>query len=138
MDKYHNTETLLKKYRDVAWNIEVANMQMNMDSHNPINELLDISYSENVQIKEQTKTIEKNKKILSLIDRALELIRNKQKYGRDYYQVLYYTFITNEPLSSTAEIVDKLCDEGCCMTDKTYFRRKNEAIKLLSEILFGP
>lgn len=21
---YHNTETLLKKYRDVAWNIEVA------------------------------------------------------------------------------------------------------------------
>ena len=63
MDKYHNTETLLKKYRDVAWNIEVANMQMNMDSHNPINELLDISYSENTQIKEQTKTIEKNKKI---------------------------------------------------------------------------
>ena len=138
MDKYHNTETLLKKYRDVAWNIEVANMQMNINANNPINEFLEIGYSNNIEIKEQTNTIEKNKKILSLIDRALELIRNKQKYGREYYQILYYTYIINEPLNSASEIVDKLCDEGYFMSEKTYFRRKNEAIKLLSEILFGP
>ena len=51
MDKYHNTETLLKKYRDVAWNIEVANMQMNINANNPINEFLEIGYSNNIEIK---------------------------------------------------------------------------------------
>ena len=53
-------------------------------------------------------------------------------------RVYWQSYIINEPLNSASEIVDKLCDEGYFMSEKTYFRRKNEAIKLLSEILFGP
>ncbi len=28
---YHNTEKLLKKYRDIVWNVEVATMQAEED-----------------------------------------------------------------------------------------------------------
>ena len=28
---YHNTEKLLKKYRDIVWNVEVATMQCEED-----------------------------------------------------------------------------------------------------------
>ena len=136
MDAYKNTEMLLKRYRDVVWNIEVANMQLNINTENPINEFLEIGYTDNVQIEEQTKTLEKNKSILSLIDKALDLIQNKQKNGQEYYKIIYYTYISTEPFNTCSEIIDKLNEDGFYMAEKTYFRKKNQAIKLLSEILF--
>lgn len=136
MDVYKNTETLLKRYRDVVWNIEVASIQLNTNNENPINEFLEIGYTDNIQIEEQTKTLEKNKKILNLIDSALDLIQNKQKNGQEYYKILYYTYISTEQFSACSEIIDKLNEDGFYMSDKTYFRKKNQAIKLLSEILF--
>ena len=33
--------------------------------------------------------------------------------------------------------LDKLEDEGCFMSEKSYYRKKSNAIKLLGEILFG-
>ena len=137
MDTYKNTEMILKKYRDAVWSIEVANMQKNLNSENPMSELLEIGYEDSVKMEEHTKNIEKNKRMLSLIDMALEMIKTKQKNGDEYYKVIYYTFISNEPLNSCAEIVDKLSEEGFYMSEKTYFKRKNTAIKLLAEILFG-
>ena len=137
MDTYKNTEMILKKYRDAVWSIEVANMQKNLNSENPMSELLEIGYEDSVKMEEHTKTIERNKRMLSLIDVALEMIKTKQKNGDEYYKVIYYTFISNEPLNSCAEIVDKLSEEGFYMSEKTYFKRKNTAIKLLAEILFG-
>ncbi len=45
---YHNTEKLLKKYRDIIWNIEVATMQCEEDFKKEMNctieEFLDMSY----------------------------------------------------------------------------------------------
>ena len=45
---YHNTEKLLKKYRDILWNIEVATMQCEEDFKKEMNctieEFLDMSY----------------------------------------------------------------------------------------------
>ena len=137
MDTYKNTEMILKKYRDAVWSIEVANMQKNLNSENPMSELLEIGYEDSVKMEEHTKTIEKNKRMLSLIDVALEMIKTKQKNGEEYYKILYYTFISTEPLSSCSEIVDRLSEEGFYMSEKTYFKRKNTAIKLLAEILFG-
>ena len=46
---YHNTEKLLKKYRDIVWNVEVATMQCEEDLKKEmdcsIEEFLDMSYT---------------------------------------------------------------------------------------------
>ena len=109
MDTYKNTEMILKKYRDAVWSIEVANMQKNLYSENPMSELLEIGYEDSVKMEEHTKTIEKNKRMLSLIDVALEMIKTKQKNGDEYYKVIYYTFISNEPLTNPKGFLITFC-----------------------------
>ena len=75
--------------------------------------------------------------LLNLINKGLDLIRRKQKYGEEYYKVIYYTYITEEQLGCCDDILDRLEEDGVILTQKTYFRRKSDAIKLLGEILFG-
>ena len=139
---YKNTEMLLKRYRDVVWSIEVSKLQMNTNNNTKLDEFLELSYAAGVdlsdtRIAEQERIIERNKKLLSLIDKGLELIRKKQKYGEEYYKVIYYTYITDEQLSCSNDILDRLEEEGLMMIEKTYYRRKRDAIKLLGEVLFG-
>ena len=139
---YKNTEMLLKRYRDVVWSIEVSKLHLNTNNNTKLDEFLELSYAAgadltNTKIAEQERIIEKNKKLLSLIDKGLELVRKKQKYGEEYYKVIYYTYITDEQLNGCNDILDKLEEEGLILTEKTYFRRKSDAIKLLGEILFG-
>ena len=139
---YKNTEMLLKRYRDVVWSIEVSQLHINTNNNTKLDEFLELSYAAgvditNTKIAEQERIIEKNKKLLSIIDKGLELVRKKQKYGEEYYKVIYYTYITDEQLSCSNDILDKLEEDGLILTEKTYFRRRNNAIKLLGEILFG-
>lgn len=81
---YKNTEMLLKRYRDVVWSIEVSKLHLNTNNNTKLDGFLELSYAAgadftNTKITEQEKTIEKNKKMLDLIDRGLDLIRRKQK-----------------------------------------------------------
>ena len=95
---------LVKRYRDVVWSVEVSKIHLNANNNTKLGEFLELSYaagadSTNTKITEQEKTIEKNKKMLSLIDRGLDLIRRKQKYGEEYYKIIYYTYIIDETLN---------------------------------------
>jgi len=139
---YKNTEMLLKRYRDVVWSIEVSKLHLNTNNNTKLDEFLELSYAAgadlaNTKIAEQEKTIEKNKKMLSLIDKGLDLIRRKQKYGEEYYKIIYYTYITEETLNGCNDILDKLEYEGYFLSEKSYYRKKKKAIELLGEILFG-
>ena len=105
---YKNTEMLLKRYRDVVWSIEVSKLHLNTNNNTKLDEFLELSYAagadlDNTKIAEQEKTIEKNKKMLSLIDKGLDLIRRKQKYGEEYYKIIYYTYMTEENLNGCNE-----------------------------------
>ena len=84
---YHNTEMLLKNYRDVVWSIEVATMQaqvsfeLEMDCR--LDEFLEMSYEagadlSGTQIQEQMRTLERNKKMLKMINMALDVLQKKQ------------------------------------------------------------
>jgi hypothetical protein len=90
----------------------------------------------NTKIGEQDRIIEKNRKLLCLIYKGLEFIRRKQKYGEEYYKIIYYTYITEETLNGCNDILDKLEDEGCFLSEKSYYRKKKQAIELFGEILF--
>ena len=143
---YHNTEILLRKYRDVVWSVDasVARTQMNFEIEfgMSICEFLDMSYIAGADlsgtyIEEQMRTIERNRKMLDIIEKSLEVVRTKHKCGEMYYQIIFLTYITMDDLENTSGILQELAECGFYMSAKTYFKRKKEAINVLSDILWG-
>jgi len=143
---YHNTEVLLRKYRDVVWSVEVsaARTEMNFETVFGINisEFLDMSYAagadlSGTDIEGQMRTIEKNRKMLEIIDKSLDVVRKKHRCGEMYYQIIFLTYMSSKEFENTAAILSELAEQGFYMSSKTYFKRKREAINLLSDILWG-
>ena len=143
---YHNTEMLLKNYRDVVWSIEVATIQaqisfeLEMDCR--LDEFLEMSYEagadlSGTQIQEQMRTLERNKKMLKMINMALDVLQKKQNKGEDYYWILYYTYLSDKPCKSPEEILRLVEEKTEPMSWKTFYRRKREAIQTLGSILWG-
>ena len=143
---YHNTKVLLKKYRDVVWSIEVSaiqaeiNFELEMDC--TLNEFLNMSYEagadlSKTHIQEQMRTLERNKKMLKIIETAVNLLRARQKEGELYYWIIYYTYMSDKPLNSIEEIIQKLAEKVDYISWKTYFNKRKQAIEILSTILWG-
>ena len=68
---YHNTEVLLRKYRDVVWSLEISAIQAQMNFEfemgSKLDEFLGMSYAAGADltgtdIQEQIRTLERNKK----------------------------------------------------------------------------
>ena len=107
---YHNTEMLLKKYRDVVWSIEVSAIQaqisFELEMDCKLEEYLEMSYATSAdfsgtQIQEQMRTLERNKKMLKIIETAVNVMRTRHINGEVYYWVLYYTYLSEKPCKST-------------------------------------
>ncbi|MBQ4110304.1 MAG: hypothetical protein IJC74_05420 [Clostridia bacterium] len=139
---YHNTEMLLKKYRDVVWSIEVsaiqaqANFELEMDCK--LEEYLKMSYATSAdfsgtQIQEQMRILEKNKKMLKIIESAVNVLKESPKLGEIYYWLLYYTYLSKKVFQSVYDIIDGIYREsGVYISRKTYFKYRKDAINKLS------
>ena len=60
------------------------------------------------RIENHAKSIEQSHKMLKLVESAVELLRNRHKYGEAYYWILYYTFLSPGQLRNAEEIIEKL------------------------------
>ena len=143
---YHNTELLLKKYRDVVWSIEVSAMQaeisFELEMDCKLDEFLEMSYAagadlSGTQIQEQMRTMERNKKMLKMIDKALDILRRKQNGGEDYYWILYYTYISEKPSRRIEDIIRRVEEKTDVLSWKRYYKLKRDAIEILGTILWG-
>lgn len=144
---YHNTELLLKKYRDVVWSIEVSTIQAQMsfelEMDCKLEELLEMSYVAGMdfsgtQIQEQMRTLERNKKMLRIIDSSVKVLKDNPKLGEEYYWVLYFTYISKKVSPNVDDIIENVYKRsGVYMSQKTYFKYRKAAINKLSTILWG-
>ena len=143
---YHNTELLFKKYRDVVWSLEVSaiqaqiNFELEMDCK--LDEFLNKSYEagadlSGTEIQEQMRVMERNKKMLKIINSAIDILRRQQYDGEMYYWIIYYTYLYEKPIKSIDKIIEKMAPEVGYISWKTYFRKKKKAIEILSTILWG-
>ena len=144
---YHNTEMLLKKYRDVVWSIDVATIQaeisFELEMDCKLEEFLEMSYAAGADlsgttIQEQMRTMERNKKMLKMIETALNILKKKQTSGEVYYWILYYTYISEKPcrrIDDVIKLVEVSVEET--ISWKRYYKLKKEAINFLSTILWG-
>ena len=144
---YHNTELLLKKYRDVVWSIEVSAIQaqisFEIEMGCKLEEFLEMSYAAEADlagtdIQEQMRTLERNKKMLKIIETAVNLLKRKQEYGEEYYNIIYYTYMSEKTYKKVENIIEKIASvTGEYMSWKTYYAKKRRAIETLSTILWG-
>ena len=143
---YHDTWMLLRKYRDVVWSLELSVQQVRrrfqIEVGASIEDFLDSIYLagvdfEDTGIQEHARSIERSYKMLKLMENAVNLLRNKHKYGEAYYWILYYTYLSPQQYKNTEEIIEQLQPHIRDISYRTYFRRKKEAIAALSSVLWG-
>ena len=143
---YHNTELLLKNYRDVVWSLEVAvyHAEKNIvkEYGKGIDEFLNMVYEAGVEltgikIENQVRTINRSRNMLRIIDNAAELLRNRHKTGELYYWILYYSYLSPQEIGSTDEIIEKLKPYMKDISKRTFFRRKQDAVYQIGVLLWG-
>ena len=89
------------------------------------------------KLENYAKSIERSNQMLSLLNSAVEILRNKHKFGEQYYWILYYAFLSPQEMKNTDEILDKLAHHITNISYRTYYRKRRAAIEALSTILWG-
>ena len=143
---YHDTWTLLRKYRDVVWSLELSvqkvRRQFQIEYGSSIEDFLESIYIAGVEldgtdIAEQTKSIERSHSMLKLVDHSVNLLREKHKNGEEYYWILFYSFLSPQQYRNVDVIIEQLRSLMDDISYRGYYRKRKEAIDALSSILWG-
>lgn len=143
---FHNTELLLRNYRDVVWSLEVsvfhANTSFLEEYGSSLEDFLEMSYVAGIDVDAsdvaaRIKSINRSRNMLRIIDSAVELLRKKHRKGEIYYWTLYYSYLSPQELENVEEIVEKLSNYTKDMSRRTYFRKRDEAVLQLGRLLWG-
>lgn len=144
--RYHDTRKLLRKYRDVTWSLELSVQRLRSQFHveygTDIEEFLDTVYLAGAdlggtELEHHAQCIERNHKMLTLVQNAVEVLRTRHKNGEVCYWLLYYTYLSPQQFRNTEEIIEQLRPHIRDISFRTYYRRKKEAIAVLSDVLWG-
>lgn len=144
--RFHDTYLLLKKYRDVVWSLELSVQQVKrrfqMEVGGSIEDFLEsiylagVDFSDN-DIEEQARSIEKSYQMLKLLETSVNIMRNKHKHGEMYYWLLYYSYLSPQQYRSVDEIIEMIRPHVSDISERTFFRRRKNAVEALSSILWG-
>ena len=144
--RFHDTYLLLKKYRDVVWSLELSVQQVKrrfqMEVGGSIEDFLESIYLAGVDfsdngIEEQARSIEKSYQMLKLLEVSVNIMRNKHKHGEMYYWLLYYSYLSPQQYRSVDEIIEMIRPHVSDISERTFFRRRKNAVEALSSILWG-
>ena len=144
--RFHDTYLLLKKYRDVVWGLELSVQQgkrrFQMEVGSSIEDFLESIYLAGVDfsdngIEEQARSIEKSYQMLKLLEVSVNIMRNKHKHGEMYYWLLYYSYLSPQQYRSVDEIIEMIRPHVSDISERTFFRRRKNAVEALSSILWG-
>lgn len=143
---YHDAWTLLKKYRDVVWSLELSVQQVRnrfqVEYGGSIEDFLESVYLAGAdlsgsEIEHHAKCIDQSYKMLKLMETAIETLRNRHKNGENYYWLLYYSFLSPQQLRNVDEVIEKLRPHIRDISYRTYYRKRRDAIEAFSSILWG-
>ena len=144
--RLHDTKLLLKNYRRVAYAVRVSedelNSRFNAEHGTSLTALesnaelagMDLS---NTKLESYTKTLVRSKRMLEIVNNALEAVRLDPDHGELMYQILYLTYLSPQKPRNRDSILAKLECSGYPMSATTYHVRLNEAIKAIDRILWG-
>ena len=143
---YHSTKKLLYNYRDVVWHLEVASRNLQLEVRAEYGHALDDCLTtmekagidlSGTKLEGYARALERSRKMLQIIDSALSVMRQRNKRGELYYWVLYYTFLSPQEFESINDILIALEAKGYNFGMRTYYTRREEAVRALSSLLWG-
>ncbi|GHU78954.1 hypothetical protein FACS1894191_0680 [Clostridia bacterium] len=146
--RYHNTKKLLQKYRAAKMSISAALDELEEDymgelgtkftSLEEMAQYLDVDLS-GTYLASWMRSMQRNKLMLSFINRAIRSMRRYDRNGEEFYWILYFKYMApnEEKCANDAEIVTKMRNLNIPITSSTYYRRLSAAVSTLSGILWG-
>lgn len=130
---YHNTQMMLKHYRDIVWALECFPQQIAEELEQPLGDLdallgaVDTQLAiGNVRLEHRMQNIKQSRLLLDRINDALTVLRQKPGNGETMYNIIFQTFLTPEKLTHM-EILYRLD-----ISDRHYYRLRQQAMNILS------
>lgn len=132
-NSFHNTQLLLKHYRNIAWMIECFPDTIAAELSKPysgLDDLLDYVDLEGVlgnkRLEGRIEAIQKTKILLDRVNEALTVLKKKPDNGERLYNVIYYTYIQPEKLKYNDLMF------ALDLSPRQYYRLREQAISILS------
>lgn len=130
---YHNTQMMLKHYRNIVWALECFPEQVAEELDRPL-KTLDTLLSAvdtqlamgNAKLEHRMQSIKQSRILVDRINDALTVLRQKPGNGDMMYQIIYQTYITPEKLNHD-DILYRLN-----ISDRHYYRLRQQAVNILS------
>lgn len=130
---YHNTQMMLKHYRNIVWALECFPEQVAEELDHPL-KTLDTLLSAvdtqlamgNAKLEHRMQSIKQSRILVDRINDALTVLRQKPGNGDMMYQIIYQTYITPEKLNHD-DILYRLN-----ISDRHYYRLRQQAVNILS------
>lgn len=130
---YHNTQMMLKHYRDIVWALECFPEQVAEELDRPLKDLdallsmVDAQLAmENTRLEHRMLSIKQSRLLLDRINDALTVLRQKPGNGEMMYNIIFQTFVTPDKLTHQ-EILYRLD-----ISDRHYYRLRQQAVNILS------
>lgn len=130
---YHNTQLMLKHYRDIVWALECFPGQVAEELNQPLGDLdallgaVDTQLAiGNMRLEHRMQSIKQSRVLLDRINDALTVLRQKPGNGEMMYNIIFQTFLTPEKLTH-AEILYRLD-----ISDRHYYRLRQQAMSILA------
>lgn len=130
---FHNTELLLKHYKNIAWMIEcfpttiAEELEQPFEDIDEVMERLDMELTiGNRKLEHRLENIRKTRMILDRVNEALTVLKKKPEDGERLYEIIYLTYIAPETLNHN-ELLYRLN-----LSSRHYYRLREQAINILS------
>ena len=130
---YHNTQMMLKHYRDIVWALECFPEQVAEELDRPLKDLdallsmVDTQLAMgNTRLEHRMLSIKQSRLLLDRINDALTVLRQKPGNGEMMYNIIFQTFVTPNKLTHQ-EILYRLD-----ISDRHYYRLRQQAVNILS------
>ena len=130
---YHNTQVMLKHYRDIVWALECFPSEIAQELEQPLKDLdalLSVVDTQvvmgNAKLEHRLLSIRKSRLLLDRINDALTVLRNKPGNGELMYNIIFQTFITPDK-PSHSDILYRLD-----ISERHYYRLRQQAVNILS------
>ena len=130
---YHNTQMMLKNYRDIVWALECFPERVAEELNQPLEDLdqllgtVDLRLAMgDTRLEHRMLSIKKSRLLLDRVNDSLTVLRQKPGNGEKMYDVIYQSFIMPDKLTH-ANILYRLD-----LSDRHYYRLRQQAINILS------
>jgi hypothetical protein len=130
---YHNTQLMLRHYRDIAWMLECFPNDIAEELDMPmmnVDALINVMNTDiglnNRKLENRMQSVQRTRLLLDRFNEALTFLKNKPINGKFLYEIIYQTYIMTVKLTHI-DLIYRLN-----VSTRHYYRLRQQAINIIS------